>query len=95
VALWLERYLDFPNWDEAAIRALPGTHILEWAQANGVAMDKLYATEEREGGTLAMGENVPGFARESLSVFSLEEWEKIKSTLTFEAWTERAQAAVK
>jgi dienelactone hydrolase len=95
VALWLERHLDFPNWDEAAIRALPGTYILEWAQANGVAMDKLYATEEREGGTLAMGENVPGFARESLSVFSLGEWEKIKSTLTFEAWTERAQAAVK
>lgn len=92
VAQWLERQLDFSNWDEAAIRALPGTHILEWAREKGVAMDKLYATEEREGGTQAMGENVPGFDRESLSVFTPAEWENNKSTLTFDAWTERAQA---
>lgn len=95
VALWLEKQLDFPHWDEAAIRALPDTHVLEWAQQTGVAMDKLYSTEEREGGTRAMGHDVPGFARESLSVFTLAEWEKNKFALTFDAWTERARAAGK
>lgn len=95
VALWLEKQLDFPHWDEAAIRALADTPILEWAQQTGVAMDKLYATEEREGGTRAMGHDVPGYARESLSVFTPAEWEKNKATLTFDAWTERARSAAK
>ena len=91
--LWLERQLDFPQWTEASIRAQPTTHILTWAQQTGVAMDKLYATEEREGGTLAPATDVPGFARETLSVFSPDEWEENKSTLTFAAWSERARAA--
>ena len=95
VALWLEQQLDFPQWDEAAIRSLPDTHILAWAQQTGVAMDKLYATEEREGGTRAMGHDVPGYSRESLSVFSPAEWEKNKAKLTFDAWTERARSAAK
>ncbi len=72
---------------------LPTTPILTWARPTGVAMDKLSATEEREGGTLAPGQAVPGFARESLSVFSPAEWEKNKSTLTFAVWTERARLA--
>lgn len=93
VVLWLERQLDFPQWTETAIRGLPETHISEWAKSRGVAMDKLYATEEREGGTRAIGEGVPGYERESLSVFTLAEWEKRKSVLTFEAWTAAARAA--
>ncbi|MEO6245184.1 MAG: hypothetical protein ABIQ12_07085 [Opitutaceae bacterium] len=56
-------------------------------------MDKLYAPEEREGGTLAPGSDVPGFARETLSVFSPDEWETNKSTFSFDAWTARARAA--
>jgi dienelactone hydrolase len=93
VVLWLERNLGFPAWTEAAIRALPETRIAEWAQRTGVAMDKLYATEEREGGTLAVGNDVPGFARESLSVFTPAEWEKQKPILSFDTWAERARAA--
>ena len=91
--LWLEHQLDFPHWNESSIRAQPTTHILTWSQQTGVPLDKLYATEEREGGTLAPGTGVPGFARETLSVFSPAEWEKNKSTLTFAAWSERARAA--
>lgn len=94
VALWLERQLDLPNWSEADIRALPETHITAWARANDVAMDKLYATEDREGGTRALGANVPGLSRAALSVFSREEWERQKGKLTYESWVEAARARV-
>ena len=93
VVLWLQRQLEFPRWSEAALRALPETHIGEWAQQHGVAMDKLYATEEREGGTRAIGDGVPGYARESLSVLSPAEWETVKEQFTFDAWTAKARAA--
>jgi dienelactone hydrolase len=91
VALWLERVLDFPNWTAAGIAALPTTHISEWAATNGVALDKLYANEEREGGTRAIGDRVPALSRDDLSVFSLEEWQKQKDHLIYEAWLEAAR----
>ncbi|MDO8544185.1 MAG: acetylxylan esterase [Opitutaceae bacterium] len=93
VVAWLERQLDFPNWTARTLEQPPETHISEWATQNGVAMDKLYATEEREGGTRAVGTDVPGVARETLSVFTAEEWQRHKSELTFDGWTERARAA--
>jgi dienelactone hydrolase len=89
--LWLERTLGFARWDEAAIRALPETHIGEWAPRVGVALDKLYATEEREGGTRAVGDDVPGFTRESLSVFTAVEWETRRDELSIDAWATRAR----
>lgn len=93
VVQWLERQIDFPNWTAAAIEKLPETRIGDWAQRTGVMMDRLYATEEREGGTPAIGRDVPGFVRESLSVFTPAEWERVKDELVFSAWTVRARAA--
>jgi dienelactone hydrolase len=95
VALWLKRQLDFPNWTEADIRALPETHISRWARASGVPLDAQYAGEEREGGTRALGENVPALSRAQLSVFSPEEWEREKGRLIYESWVEAARARVK
>ena len=42
---------------------------------------------------MAVGEGVPGIAREQLSVFSPAEWEQAKSTLMFDAWAAAARAA--
>ncbi len=95
VAIWLQRQLQFPNWNEASVQALPETHISEWSKQTGVPIDKLYATEDREGGAMAIGENVPGIEREQLSVFTPAEWEKAKAALMFDVWTERARAAEK
>jgi dienelactone hydrolase len=93
VALWLERALDFPKWTETSIRALPETHISEWVKRTGYPVDNLYATEEREGGTMAVGTDVPGIAREQLSVFTPEEWAKVKGDLMFDVWAARARSA--
>jgi len=91
--LWLHRQLHFPNWTEAAIAAMPETHISEWAAANGVFMDRGYLAEDREGGIRALGDGVPGFTRESLSVFSDEEWQSEKQRLVIESWEAAARAA--
>jgi dienelactone hydrolase len=95
VALWLEKQLDFPNWTEAQVRALPETHISEWSQRTGVPIDKLYATEDREGGTMAIGDGVPGIEREQLSVFTPAEWEQHKRELMFDSWVTAARAAAR
>jgi dienelactone hydrolase len=91
VAQWLEQQIDFPHWTEASIHALPETHLSAWAARTGFAVDKLYATEEREGGTRAVVGDVPGIEREQLSVFTPEEWARVKRELSFETWAERAR----
>ena len=92
---WLARNLGFPNWTEAAISAMPVTHISEWlATQHGVA-DPTYTDELREGGTRAIGDHVPGYQREDLSVFTPAEWEQHKGELSFAAWTAAAEAAAK
>jgi dienelactone hydrolase len=93
-AIWLERNLDFPNWTEATIRSMPTTHIGRWATAHGVAMDRLYASEDREGGTPALGESMPALSRDVLSVFSWDEWERQKKRLVYESWVEATLARV-
>jgi dienelactone hydrolase len=92
VAAWLERQLDFPEWTEATIAALPETTIGPWAEAHGVPLDRLYATEDREGGTPALGSDVPGLGRTELSVFTPEQWEERKDRLIYESWLAEAQA---
>jgi dienelactone hydrolase len=94
VAVWLERQLDFPNWSAAGIRAMPVTHISEWARREQVEMDPLYATEHREGGTRALGTGVPGLTRRDLSVFSEDAWQAQTRLLVHERWRELARAHI-
>jgi hypothetical protein len=71
------------------------THISEWANANGVVLDRLYASEDREGGAQALGTDVPALSRDVLSVFTPEEWEAHKDRLIYEAWLKAARAQLK
>ncbi len=40
-----------------------------------------------------LGDSVPGYRRDDLNVFTLDEWERSKPDLAFEVWTARAKAA--
>jgi hypothetical protein len=91
VALWLEQRLHFPNWTAASIAKMPETHISEWAQANGVAIDKLYGTEIREGGTRALGSGIPGLAHDMLNALPADRWEKEKDRYIYETWVKAAK----
>ncbi len=94
VALWLEKHLDLPNWTAESLVAMPTTHIAEWSKQHNVHMDKLYATEQREGGTYALGNDIPGYQREDLSVFTPEQWHSYKQRLIFGTWVDAARSAV-
>jgi len=94
VAQWLERHLDLPNWTPQSLAAMPTCHISEWASANNIFMDKLYATEERAGGTQALGNDIPGYRREDLSVFTNEQWPAQVHTFDFQTWVKQAKNLV-
>lgn len=90
VIAWIEQQLDFPNWTAESLGKLPEVRIADWAARHGVVLDKLYATEDREGGLRAPDVNVPGFKREDLDVFSTSEWAARKDELTLDAWIQAA-----
>ena len=70
------------------------THIGAWARRLGVHLDPLYASEEREGGTQALGTSIPALSRQTLSVFSAENWQQEKSRMVHESWLEHAKARI-
>lgn len=93
VALWLEKHLDLPAWTQEDIEKLPECKIADWAQQHGIAMDKLYAVDQREGGTPALLNDVPGYQRGDLAVFSEAEWLQRRDTMILESWLAKARAA--
>jgi hypothetical protein len=94
-ASWLEQHLGFPNWTKAQIEAMGETHISEWAAANHVATDKAYATELREGGTMALGIGVPGVLHDQLNALPEDVWERDKEKYVYESWVREAQARMR
>jgi pimeloyl-ACP methyl ester carboxylesterase len=90
---WLNEQLHFPNWTAATIATEPTTHISEWAAANNVDITKNYLAETREGGLYALGTNLPGLARQSLTVLPEATWQALKPQLTYESWAEKTLAA--
>jgi dienelactone hydrolase len=84
--LWLNRQIQFSNWNEDAIRSAGTTHISDWIKANGVDISKSYIREDREGGLLAVGTGFPAIKRSDLMVLPEEEWQRQKPVLTYEAW---------
>jgi len=68
------------------------THIGEWAERNHVPIDKLYATELREGGTRAIGADVPAVPHDDMNTLPLERWQHDKSRYVYETWVENAKA---
>ncbi|HEY0307928.1 MAG TPA: alpha/beta fold hydrolase [Acidobacteriaceae bacterium] len=99
--LWLDEQIHFANWSHAEIESAPLTHIGEWLKANDVFIAKNYAPEDREGGLMAVGTDVPGVKRGELTVLPAKDWEKLKDKLTYEAWSAKvmklypAEAVVK
>lgn len=67
------------------------TRIAGWAWEHGVELDPLYATYDREGGTLALGRAVTALRREQLHVYNGSDWRRERERLIHEAWLERAR----
>ncbi|MBI3682930.1 MAG: hypothetical protein HY235_21365, partial [Acidobacteria bacterium] len=71
------------------IYKLPQTRIAGWAIDNGVPLDPLYATYDREGGTLAIQQRIPALTRAQLSVFDEASWQRHREDLIHESWLAR------
>jgi len=84
--LWLEDQLHFENWTRSQIEAMPLTHVSEWAKANGVFIAPNYMREDREGGLMAVGGDVPGLTRMQLTVLDDSQWGLMKDRLIYDAW---------
>ena len=93
VVNWLAVRLGYPNWTTQQIDALPEVKISDWAVKSGATIDRLYATELREGGTPALDERVPCVARDELNVMSTEEWQQSKTNYILESWLQAVEAA--
>ena len=92
VAMWLQRQLHFPNWTEAKIASMPETHIGEWARRERVYIEPAYDTEVREAGARALGQGIPGVAREQLTAVPLDQWRREKDQFVYESWIAKAKA---
>jgi dienelactone hydrolase len=92
VGEWLNKQLRFPAWDTISHDE---TKIGDWAKANGVPMDKMYADDHREGGTIALGKDIPFVTHDKLNALPESEWASQKSDFVLETWFARASAASK
>ena len=94
VVAWLDRQLDLPRWSRTDIEALPETRIADWVAKHRIAVDKGYASEDREGGTPALLDDVPGFTRDDLNVLTEAEWNGQRSRFVLESWLAEARRAI-
>lgn len=92
-ATWLDGHIDLPEWTPESIRQMQSTHIGAWVQIRKPEIDPLYSGDDREGGTIALGEHIPVPPRRQLDCFDDAEWEKRSAELTFESWIARKGAS--
>ncbi len=94
VALWLEEQLHFPNWTKKDIEAMPETHVMDWAAKNGVTTPKSLTNENGEGGTMALGNDIPAVPRADLHALPEPVWDAERNNFVYETWVDRAKTAV-
>lgn len=94
VALWLEDKLRFPDWTRKQIQAMPETNIHTWATAHNVNPAGSSITSDLgEGGTLALGADIPAVPRADLHAIPESVWESERDRYVYESWVDRAKAA--
>ena len=94
VALWLEEKLKFPNWTKKQIEAMPETLMMDWAAKNNIKTHSL-TNKHSEGGTLALGNDIPAVPRDELHAIPEAVWDAQRDSYIYETWLDHAQAAVR
>lgn len=94
-ALWLEDKLKFPDWTRKQIQAMPETNIRDWAARHNVnPPGASLSSALDEGGTMALGTDIPALSRADLHALPEAVWDSQRDRYVYESWLERAQAAV-
>ncbi len=93
VALWLEDKLKFPDWSRKQIQAMPETNIHNWAAAHDLNASGTSVTSDLgEGGTMALGSDMPAVARAELHAVPEAVWQAERDRYVYETWVARAKA---
>ncbi|MGA8029026.1 MAG: prolyl oligopeptidase family serine peptidase [Bryobacteraceae bacterium] len=95
VALWLEDKLKFPNWTRKQIEDMPETHISDWARKHNLNTPASLENEHGEGGTMALGGDIPAVPRDDLHAIPEAVWDSQRNSYVYETWVDRAKAAVR
>lgn len=94
-ALWLADKLRFPNWTRKQILNMPETHIREWAASHGLnPPGSSVANEHAEGGTIALGVDIPPVPRAELHAVPEAVWDSQRDRYVYETWVDRAKTAI-
>jgi hypothetical protein len=94
VAVWLAKTLKFPNWTADQIENMPETQVSDWAARNGVTSSSL-KNEINEGGTLALGNDIPAVNRDLLHALPDAVWSSERDRYVYESWVDHAEAALR
>jgi dienelactone hydrolase len=95
VALWLEDKLKFPDWTRKQIQAMPETNIRNWASAHNLnPPGSSVASAHGEGGTLALGSDIPAVSRADLHAIPEAVWDSQRDRYVYETWVDRAKTAI-
>jgi acetyl esterase/lipase len=94
VAVWLAKTLKFPNRSADQIEGMPETHISDWAARNGIVSNSL-KNETGEGGTMAVGNDIPALNRDLLHALPEAVWSSERDRYIYETWVDHAQAAIR
>ncbi len=92
VALWLNDKLKFPNWTKKQLLAMPETRVSEWSTQNHLAPTSP-DYELHEGGTMALGSDVPAIPRTDLQAIPDTIWNAEQDNYVYESWRDRAKQA--
>jgi dienelactone hydrolase len=95
VALWLQEKFKFPNWTKKQIEGMPETQLGPWALSHGVKQQDSVEYEHNEGGTMALGNDIPVVARDQLHALPDALWSNQQERFVYETWLEHAPAAVR
>lgn len=90
-AVWLGQQLHFAH----PVDDLPETHIGDWLEKNHVYIEKGFAGELRESGTMALGAGFPGIPHDDLNALPRDRWERDKDLYVYETWLKNAKARVR
>jgi len=89
-AEWLNRQLDFPNWSQSAIAALPVTTIRDWGAKVGYTFNKSSERDDHDAGIVAIAGDVPLMTSAQTDILGRPGWELLKSDFIYSSWVERS-----
>lgn len=95
VALWLQEKLRFPNWTKKEVTEMPETKLSTWALTTGSRKTTDAEYEHNEGGTMALGTDVPALDRAQLHAIPDAVWQNNQERYIYESWVREGSAAIR